>query len=414
MVGVWIASRAVFVLIYANVVKAPVGNVFADVALYHRWTDVLLDWQVPRDDPMWQYPPGAAAFFQALWHLAGDSVGGYEITFFTLAVLADLLVLLTLLRLARGDGLLLGAWAWALAVPLLNLLTYARYDIFVTAVAVVGLAATVRRPVVAGAALAVGALLKVWPAVLLISARPVGGLRPILTGFVVALALLGSALTLAFGGAWSGFTGNQADRGLQIESIGATPLVLARLGDPTIDVRFVYGAMEFVDDPFVRPATIVLPVLTILGLGALSLWWLVRGRRIVWTSAIGFDVALLAILTTVVTSRVFSPQYMLWLIGTAAVCLTRRDTTQRAASALVLVATVLTSALFPWYYAQVSTDPAWPGTALLVLRNALVVAALGIGFHTLTRSAARGTSDVAGTRAGASSPRPDRATHPVA
>ncbi|MGI5149503.1 hypothetical protein ACQEVC_24695 [Plantactinospora sp. CA-294935] len=85
------------------------------------------------------------------------------------------------------------------------------------------------------------------------------------------------------------------------------------------------------------------------------------------------------------TSRVFSPQYMLWLIATAAVCLTRRDTTQRVASGLVVVATALTSALFPWHYAQVSTDPDWPGTALLVLRNALVMAALGIGFHALNR-----------------------------
>ncbi|WP_159079150.1 glycosyltransferase 87 family protein [Plantactinospora sp. BC1] len=385
VVAVWIATRTVFVLIYANVVRAPVGNVFADVALFRRWSDELLDWQVPRDDPMWQYPPGAAALFRSLRHVAGDSAGSYEITFFALALVADLLVLLTLLRLARGDGLLLGVWAWAVVVPLLNLLTYARYDIFVTALAVVALAATIRRPVLAGAALGIGALVKVWPAVLLIAARPLDGLRPVLAGFAVTIAVLGGLLTLAFTGAWSGFTGNQADRGLQIESIGATPLVLARLGDRGVDVRYAYGAMEFVPDPFVRPVTLGLPVLTFLGLAALGLWWLARGRHLTWTGALGFDVALLAVLTTVATSRVFSPQYMLWLVAVAAVCLTRRDTTQRVASALIVVATALTSALFPWYYAQVSTDPAWPGTALLVVRNALVVAALGIGFRALTR-----------------------------
>ncbi|MEO3927157.1 glycosyltransferase 87 family protein [Micromonosporaceae bacterium B7E4] len=406
MLGVWLATRTVFVLICAKVVKAPVGNVFADVALYRRWSDVLLGWQIPRDDPMWQYPPGAAALFRALRHVAGDSVGSYEVTFFTLALVADLLVLLTLLRLARGDGLLLGVWAWAVVVPLLNLLTYARYDIFVTALAVVALAATLRRPAVAGAALGIGALIKVWPAVLLISARPFGGLRPVLAGFAVTFAVLGSALTLAFTGAWSGFTGNQADRGLQIESVGATPLVLARLGDHTIDVRYVYGAMEFVDDPFVRPVTIGLPVLTMLGLSALGLWWLVRGRRVTWTGTVGFDVALLAVLTTVVTSRVFSPQYMLWLVGVAAVCLTRRDTTQRVASALIMVATALTSALFPWYYAQVSTDPDWPGTALLVVRNALVVTALGIGLHALARSTASTRPDAAVVGADDALPRP--------
>lgn len=403
VLGVWVATRTAFVLIYANVINAPVGNVFADVALYQRWSDTLLDWQIPLDDPMWQYPPGAAALFRSLRIIAGDSVGTFETTFFTLAIVADLLVLLTLLRLARGDGLLLGAWAWAVVVPLLNLLTYARYDIFATATAVVALAATLRRPVVAGAVMGIGALVKVWPALLLISAAPLRGLRPVLGGFAVTTAVLGGALALTFANAWSGFTGNQADRGLQIESVGAIPLVLARLGDDTIDVRYVFGAMEFVDHPFVRPATIGLPVLTVLGLGVLGLWWLVRGRRLIWTGAVGFDIALLAVLVTVVTSRVFSPQYMLWLIGLAAVCLTRRDTTQRVTSALVMVATALTSALFPWHYAQVSTDPAWPGTALLVIRNVLVVTALGVGSYALTR-AGRTRPDTGRTQ-------PDRATN---
>ncbi|WP_345074938.1 glycosyltransferase 87 family protein [Phytohabitans flavus] len=382
---VWIASRAVFVLIYAGVVDAPVGGVFDDVALYHRWSDALLDGRIPIEDPMWQYPPGAAALFAAIRYVAGDSAGAFEATFFCLAIGADLLVLLTLTRLARGGGLLLGAWAWALAVPPLNLLAYARYDIFATVPAVVALAAMARRPAVAGAAAAVGTLVKVWPAVLLISIRPLRGLRPALTGFAMALAVLGGALTLAFSGAWGGLTGNQVDRGLQIESVGATPLVLARVGDGGIRVESAYGAMEFVDHPFVPPATVALPVLTLAGLGLLGLWWLTRGRRIAWTATVGFDAALVAVLVTVVTSRVFSPQYMLWLVGVAAVCLTRRDTTQRAASALIVVATLLTSALFPWYYEHVSTDPQWPGTVLLVLRNVVVVAALAAGAYGLSR-----------------------------
>ncbi|WP_173035157.1 hypothetical protein [Phytohabitans flavus] len=72
---VWIASRAVFVLIYAGVVDAPVGGVFDDVALYHRWSDALLDGRIPIEDPMWQYPPGAAALFAAIRYVAGDSAG---------------------------------------------------------------------------------------------------------------------------------------------------------------------------------------------------------------------------------------------------------------------------------------------------------------------------------------------------
>lgn len=393
VLAVWIFTRTAFVLVYTKVVKAPdFGGVFADVELYHRWSDALLDWQVPVGDPMWQYPPGAAVVFVTLRHLGGDSVGGYEATFFVAALLADLLILLALLRLGRGNGLLLGAAAWAVVVPCLNLLTYARYDIFVTASAVVALAATVRRPVVAGGVMAIGGLVKVWPVLLLISARPLRGLRPVLTGFVATLAVLGGALTLAFAGGWSGFTNNQSDRGLQIESIGASPLVLARLWDGTITVVYVYGAMEF-QHPYVRAATVVLPVLTVAGLGLLALWWLVRGRRLAWTATLGFDVALLAVLVSVLTSRVFSPQYMLWLVGVAAVCLTRRDTTQRVAAVLILVATGVTSVLFPWFYEHVSADPYWQGTALLLVRNALVVVALGVGFAALSRAAGKAATD---------------------
>ncbi|MFV2087064.1 hypothetical protein [Micromonospora sp. LOL_021] len=71
--------------------------------------------------------------------------------------------------------------------------------------------------------------------------------------------------------------------------------------------------------------------------------------------------ALLAVGVAVVTSRVLSPQYLLWLLGLAAVCLTRRDTTQRPPALLIVVATVLTSAYFPWFYPDVIGAPGWPG-----------------------------------------------------
>ncbi|MDG4765715.1 glycosyltransferase family 87 protein [Solwaraspora sp. WMMD406] len=385
VVGTWLASRTVLLLVATEVVPGlDVGGVFADVAFYRDWSGPLLRGQVPADDPMWQYPPGAAVLFTAVRLLAGKTVTAYTAVFVLFAMAADLVILGALLRLARGGGRLLGVWCWVLAVPLLNLLTYGRYDIFVTAVAVVALAATVRRPGLAGALVAVGTLAKVWPALLLITARPVRGLRPMLVGFVAALVGLGTVLTVLYADAWSGFSGNQVDRGLQVESVGATPLMVARLWDPTITVDYVYGAMEL-DAAAVGAVTVVLPVATLAGLAGLGLWWLTRGRWIDWTATVGFDLALLAVLVAVVTSRVFSPQYLLWLIALAAVCLTRRDTTQRVPCALIVLATALTAAYFPWFYGDVIAEPAWPGTILLAVRNAVVVAATGIGLRRLLR-----------------------------
>ncbi|WFE20665.1 MYXO-CTERM domain-containing protein [Solwaraspora sp. WMMD937] len=106
--------------------------------------------------------------------------------------------------------------------------------------------------------------------------------------------------------------------------------------------------MEFIH-PVATSVAAVLPAATLAGLGLLGWWWLFRRRRTDWAPTVGFDLALLAVGVAVVTSRVLSPQYLLWLLGLAAVCLTRRDTTQRAPALLIVVATVLTSAYFPWF-----------------------------------------------------------------
>ncbi|WFE28044.1 glycosyltransferase family 87 protein [Solwaraspora sp. WMMD791] len=381
----WLVSRAGLLAVTAGLLPGlDAGDVFADVELYRRWSDDLRTGQVPVDDPMWQYPPGAAALFVAIRQFAGDSVQAYTTVFVLFALCADLAVTLALIHLARRGNRLDGAVYWVLAVPLLTLLPYARYDIFVTAPAVVALAFLLRRPVLAGAVLAVGALVKVWPAMLLIAARPLRGLRPVAVGFGVALVGSGAALTLAYAGAWSGFTGNQADRGLQVESVAATAFAVTRLIRPELTVSYVYGSMEFVH-PVASVVATVLTGSTLVALGVLGWWWLTGRRRTDWTVTTGFDLALLVVLVTVVTSRVLSPQYLLWLLGLAAVCLTRRDTTLRVPAVLIVVATALTSAYFPWFYADVIGDPAWPGVALLAARNLVLLAATGIAVHRLLR-----------------------------
>lgn len=381
----WLVSRASLLAVPAGLIPGlDAGDVFADVELYRQWSDALRTGQVPVDDPMWQYPPGAAALFAAIRQFASDSVQAYTVVFVLFALCADLSVTLALVHLARRGNRLDGAVYWVLAVPLLTLLPYARYDIFVTAPAVVALAFLLRRPVLAGAVLAIGALVKVWPAMLLIAARPLRGLRPVAVGFVAALVGLGTALTLAYTGAWSGFTGNQADRGLQVESVAATAFAVARLARTDLTVSYVYGSMEFIH-PVASVVATALTGTTLAAIGVLGWWWSTGRRRTDWTVATGFDLALLVVLVTVVTSRVLSPQYLLWLLALAAVCLTRRDTTQRVPAVLIVVATALTSAYFPWFYADVIGDPAWPGVALLAARNLVLLAATGIAFHRLLR-----------------------------
>ncbi|BFO20807.1 hypothetical protein SHKM778_71950 [Streptomyces sp. KM77-8] len=60
---------------------------------------------------------------------------------------------------------------WVAGVPLLGPTVYARYDVMVTAVAVAALLAAVRRPRLAGVLMGFGAVVKVWPALLLVGVR---------------------------------------------------------------------------------------------------------------------------------------------------------------------------------------------------------------------------------------------------
>ncbi|MYR62913.1 DUF2029 domain-containing protein, partial [Streptomyces sp. SID625] len=66
---------------------------------------------------------------------------------------------------------------WTAGAPLLGPVLYARYDVLVTAVAVAALLAGARRPRVLGVLAALGALLKVWPVLLLAGVRGRGGRR---------------------------------------------------------------------------------------------------------------------------------------------------------------------------------------------------------------------------------------------
>ena len=122
----------------------------------------------PLDDVTWQYPPAAAL---AILSPAALPFLDYASAFFVLAFLADTAVFGLLMYAAGRPGKSLnGAWMWAVGVPLLGPTAYARYDVMVTAVAVAALLAGGPPPADPGRARRVGALLKVWPVLLLMRA----------------------------------------------------------------------------------------------------------------------------------------------------------------------------------------------------------------------------------------------------
>ncbi len=101
-----------------------------------------------------------------------------------------------------------------------------------------------------------------------------------------------------------------------------------------------------------------------------------------------YDAALAALLIFTVTSRVISPQYLVWLVGAAAVCLTVRGTSQRPVALLILAATPLTLVEFPLVFGDVVASR--PGAiAVLTARNVLLLVATVLSCVRLWRSTRR-------------------------
>ncbi len=329
--------------------------------LYRRWFEQLLHGSFPVDDVTWQYPPGAALVFLSPGALPWLT---YFEAFVALVLLADAVVALALAR-AGGPG----AWLWVCALPLLLNLPYARYDVLVTAVAVLALLAVGRRPRMGGALAGLGAMIKVWPLLAVLGTPRGRTTRAAWTSAFVTAAALLAVLVIGFSHSLD-FLRQQGARGVQIESLGGTALQLAREVGWSGVVRYQYGAFEFIG-PYVSGVAGMSLALTVVAFGWL-VWWRVRAQR--WTPATPFDAAFAAVLLFTVTSRVISPQYLIWLLGLAAVCLTSRHTCQRPVALLMVPAAVLSALAYPLMYDEV-LGGTWIGCTLMVLRNGLLLTA---------------------------------------
>ncbi|MFF8968115.1 glycosyltransferase 87 family protein [Streptomyces sp. NPDC014995] len=360
----WGVTRLVLLLCVFQVIVFPGPDVTTDVSvIYQGWYDVLRTGTFPRGDVTWQYPPAAAL---AILSPALLPFLDYASAFFVLAFLADLAVLLLLLNAGPRPGRSSrGAWVWVVGVPLLGPTVYARYDLMVTAVAVAALLAGARHPRLMGALAGLGALLKVWPALLLAGAvgRRAWGAAAVTVGALSAL------FALAMPGAFA-FLTFQRDRGTEVESLGALVFHVARHLGWQGGTLLHYGSVEFLG-PGVDVVSDAALGLTAAAFGWVLLWRLRATRFAPHTLA---DCALTAVLLFTTTSRVISPQYLVWLVGLAAVCLCFRASRMGPPAALVLAASLVTVLEFPvWFQHVVVSDPL--GVALLFLRNGLLVAA---------------------------------------
>ncbi|MFJ5836251.1 glycosyltransferase 87 family protein [Streptomyces shenzhenensis] len=381
LAALWLTTRALMLWLLAHD-SAPLlgrGAVAREVwRLYFHWYGLLSHGAFPAHDTLWQYPPGAGAVLLSPALLPGLT---YFQAFVALTLAADAVIALALARAGtRAGRSLLGAALWTGGLPLLLHIPLARYDIQVTALAVISLLTLSRSTRACGVLAALGALVKVWPALVLLGTPRGRPTRSAWTWAAGACAVTLGLFAFVFTDPLS-FLRQQSGRGVQIESLGGTALSLARHAGWSGRVRYRYGAMEFTG-PYVSAVAEVSLALTAAALCVLLLWR-VRARR--WSEATPFDAALCAVLLFTVTSRVISPQYLVWLLGLAAVCLTSRHTAQRPVAALVVAAGAVSAVVYPTLYGEVIRCT-WTGSLLMLLRNGLLATAAGLSLVRLWRA----------------------------
>ena len=334
----WLATRVWVLLSGFGVIFYPESEfLFSDVRLYDWWAGNIADSFFPINDPMWQYPPLAAVVFLAGYLIAGNTVG-----FVFLATLADFAIYLLLLRRGRETLGSAPVLIWILAPLVMGPIILGRFDVFVTLAAVAALLSVgcARK---FGMAIAIGALLKVWP-VLLLLATPKGSAIKAITWFAGTFAIGSLLLSLWWSESFS-FIGGQRSRGLQIESVGALPYQLWNAGPSNVSSVFQFGAIEVV----ASGTSIVSLLITLLGFAFLGIlfFWKVSGRL---SSANPADIALLAVLISIVTSRVLSPQYMVWVFGLLAVSAFSPQKNFRKMSFLIFISAGIGQLIYPWWY----------------------------------------------------------------
>lgn len=367
------ATRIWLLLIPFGAFAYPGGTlVINDVELYAQWAVILQSGQFPVNDQMWQYPPliGPLMAFGALLP-PSPTIG------LVLLMLAfDAGTFAVLMRATGRGGSAAGPWTWIIAGMLVGPVWLTRFDVVPTLLAVLALLA-ISRPLRAGALLGVGALLKVWPGLLLL-ALPRRQLPRALIGFAASAATLLIVLSVTMSGVTS-FASEQRERGLQVESVPAWFFLVGHHLGWSRRFEYRYGAMEVIAQGTGAVALAVTAV-GALGLAAVLVARL-TGRL---ERARPADVALTVVLLSMVTSRVLSPQYLVWVAGIAAVCMLDRETLMRPVVALLAPVALFGQVLYPMHYDWLLSDRL-PGLFLQTVRVVLLVVAVGWALTRLFR-----------------------------
>ena len=379
----WVVGRMTMLHVF---IKPSSNYITGDVQYYLWWM------QGGQPDPVVlpEYPLPVVWFLRALHWSAGDS-------YFIPAFATTMLLLDALLAVAMWiHGHRAGALWWIVLVPFLGPIMWNRFDM-VPAVCM-GLAALWyrRHPAACGVMIALGAAVKLWPALLILPmiSRHKAAIRRL-----IAFGATGVALALAslLDGGWGRLVSPltwQSGRGLQVESVPATVPVYQHFKNPDGGYKVEmskYNAYEIFGSgvsTWQSVSTVFMALTVILTIGLAFLSW--RRNGLDHRSAVLADLVIIGAL--IIANKTLSPQYFVWWAAPAAMILDRVSGEANSqtppdpnslsqtrtwcwiVAILLLITAFLTQQVYPLNYAGVvGLPPGRTSMALLVSRNVMTL-----------------------------------------
>ncbi|AKE41349.1 hypothetical protein UL82_05870 [Corynebacterium kutscheri] len=343
-------------------------------------------------------------FIYRFFHLdaAHNAQAIFIFAFLVMFLITDAAFLAYLLGTA-APGKIIAGWFWVLFGFLLGQVYPTRLDIIPGVIVGVFTICLLRHPRSASFLLALATMMKLWPGILGVSL--VGYYRSSGTWQRIAIffaSLTSLAIIIGFSGVsrlLSPLT-YQSDRGLQIESLAATPFVLLGMLNDTDSYTVAFAeSKSFEIYGFGVEAMTTVTSITMVAVLLFALCWAIQQLRTqIRSPHTTVALILFLIMLLLSTNKVFSPQYMAWIAPAMTVAISLRPTSQwlRFAAVLTLIATFCTSLIYPRYYDSfIALQPDVLPALVLVIRNlliAMITIIAGIWWYQETKLTAQANS----------------------
>jgi uncharacterized membrane protein len=381
-----LAHLVIFVFIFHSIYKTP----YSATGIYFDYASKVLNGALPYRDFSLEYPPFALVFF-LLPRLFASTWARFSIYYQTEVLIFDLIGLLIIYLIARRLGK--SSWklmsVYTLAFLAIGPIIGQQYDVFPAVLTLLSLYFFWRgKHKISWLLLALGTMTKFYPAVIApvfvfyyLRNRQYRNLWSGVLIFALTCLIVLAPFFILSPESIRNLITYHSQRGLQLESTYSAFLLVAdKLGLTKVGTIFNYGSWNLTGhlaDLIAKASTYV------LGLLLLAAYWFIYGQIRPGKSQfsrIG-TYSLLLVTITLVASKVFSPQYLIWLIPLVPLVFNRFRY-------LVLVVFVAIGAatfyIFPSnYLTLLNLDTRT--VAILFLRDILLVLLAVVAFVSLTR-----------------------------